>query len=54
MGDRTFRATCGAGIFMSIPLFSVMLFLPQYFSKVQGYGAFEANDGDRAAVGERA
>ncbi len=42
MGDRTFRATCVAGIFMSIPLFSVMLFLPQYFSKVQGYGAFEA------------
>ncbi len=42
MGDRTFRATCVAGIFMSIPLFAVMLFLPQYFSKVQGYGAFAA------------
>ena len=37
-----FRATCVAGIFMSIPLFTVMLFLPQYFSKVQGYGAFGA------------
>jgi MFS family permease len=34
MGDRQFRATCMAGIFLSIPLFSVMLFLPQYFSKV--------------------
>jgi EmrB/QacA subfamily drug resistance transporter len=42
MADRRFRATCVAGIFMSIPLFVVMLFLPQYFSKVQGYGAFEA------------
>ena len=42
MVDRRFRATCMAGIFMSIPLFSVMLFLPQYFSKVQGYGAFGA------------
>ena len=42
MADRTFRATCVAGIFMSIPLFAVMLFLPQYFSKVQGYGAFAA------------
>jgi len=41
MANRQFRATCLAGIFMSIPLFSVMLFLPQYFSKVQGYSAFE-------------
>jgi EmrB/QacA subfamily drug resistance transporter len=42
IGNPGFRAACLATLFMSAVFFAVLLFLPQFFEKILGYGPLEA------------
>jgi MFS family permease len=42
MGNPGFRAACFATLFMSAVFFAVLLFVPQFFEKILGYGPLEA------------
>jgi EmrB/QacA subfamily drug resistance transporter len=42
IGNPGFRAACLATLFMSAVFFAVILFLPQFFEKILGYGPLEA------------
>jgi len=42
MGNPGFRSACIATLLMSAVFFAVILFLPQFFQKILGYGALES------------
>jgi EmrB/QacA subfamily drug resistance transporter len=42
IGNPGFRAACFATLFMSAVFFAVLLFVPQFFEKILGYGPLEA------------
>jgi EmrB/QacA subfamily drug resistance transporter len=42
IGNAGFRAACFATLLMSAVFFAVVLFLPQFFEKILGYGPLEA------------
>jgi EmrB/QacA subfamily drug resistance transporter len=42
IGNPRFRAACLATLFMSAVFFAVLLFLPQFFEKILGYGPLQA------------
>jgi EmrB/QacA subfamily drug resistance transporter len=42
IGNPRFRSACAATLLMSAVFFAVILFLPQFFQKILGYGPLEA------------
>src|ERR671922_1039562 len=42
MGNPGFRAACFATLLMSAVFFAVLLFVPQFFEKILGYGPLQA------------